>query len=654
MPLLRKLKFRFRLLRLLCISIFGVMIFHKLYKPTIQVVDESTTSTTNNNNELPPWLTSKHIQDFNEELAKSEALLNRAVSRPACQIPTLPLVNPELLHVLRKQLPPLNCESGRFPLIFKSVLYPTPKLISLKSLNEVRKVYGITYCCMRRINDAIGEYDTGYIDYGEECLPLYFEIENDIPLDWQFLVIECQFSLSRRKKTRNIDVHSFIRSENINANSGQNKREAGGPNVILLGLGSTSHLNFRRVFPEVHEYLVHNLSAIEVTHFHKVGSNTFQNLGPLLTNQKIIYKRSFTNYDDYLGCETSGLTYDECPFVWKNFKAAGFKTFYGEDFGPTTKSYFWRNGFSKPPTDVFLRPLTFTAAQTIGHDGLGYANSNYISPKCFGPRPSFHVLLNSFKQFLLKSSREKSKYFGFMFSNSSTHDDTNGGRLIVQEILEMLKDLKLNGYLDNTVLIVFGDHGSRAEQIINHIQGYIEERLPFLYIVLPNWFEKRYKRQYNNLITNSKHRLLTHFDIYETLVDLLPSAKFGAFRSSMDIKEPGSSLFSDIQVTRTCEMAGIRKGFCACNLKLLEISTNEIRIKNYALQAIEHMNMLLKNKSKCAKLALNLILNAEALMNSEVDSIHKYRIVFATIPGNVSFEVLLRPNETTGELNNGN
>lgn len=72
-----------------------------------------------------------------------------------------------------------------------------------------------------------------------------------------------------------------------------------------------------------------------------------------------------------------------------------------------------------------------------------------------------------------------------------------------------------DSFLNNTLLIIFADHGARFSGLRKTIQGKLEERFPFMSITTPKWFPGKYPDLYNNLVHNS--RVLTSpFDVYAT------------------------------------------------------------------------------------------------------------------------------------------
>ena len=73
-----------------------------------------------------------------------------------------------------------------------------------------------------------------------------------------------------------------------------------------------------------------------------------------------------------------------------------------------------------------------------------------------------------------------------------THNNLNFARLADKPYLRYLKAMKKSGILNNTMLIFLGDHGVRYGPIRQTYIGALEERLPTLFIALPEWFRAKY------------------------------------------------------------------------------------------------------------------------------------------------------------------
>lgn len=78
-----------------------------------------------------------------------------------------------------------------------------------------------------------------------------------------------------------------------------------------------------RQMPKTYKYLTKKLGALEMKGFNKVGDNTFPNLVAHLGG----YYREELDKDP---CLTKSRHYDDCHWVWKDFKRNGFVTAYME------------------------------------------------------------------------------------------------------------------------------------------------------------------------------------------------------------------------------------------------------------------------------------------------------------------------------------
>lgn len=78
-----------------------------------------------------------------------------------------------------------------------------------------------------------------------------------------------------------------------------------------------------------------------------------------------------------------------------------------------------------------------------------------------------------------------------------------------------LKRLHSSGALNNTLFLVMGDHGNRFDSIRNTVIGRIEERMPYLAVVVP----KALEHFRENLKTNAEV-LTSWMDVYETVMDV--------------------------------------------------------------------------------------------------------------------------------------
>ena len=274
-------------------------------------------------------------------------------------------------------------------------------------------------------------------------------------------------------------------------------------------------------------------------------------------------------------------------WIFKDFKQNGYVTMFSED-SPRFGSFNYRlKGFKDPPTDHFARPFWIAAAD------LGWEHF------CINGRAlhkvAFEYMLSYFRAY------GNTPKFSFVSFAPLTHENVNSLGYADDDFKSLLQHLKEESFLNSTFLVVFGDHGARFSALRLTIQGKLEERLPFLSITTPKWFSVQYPKLYNNLVHNSGV-LTTPFDLYATLRHIITYPEYPSGITT------GQSLFNRIdEGIRTCTMAGVEEHWCPC-LNLEEISVNEPIIGQLAEFVVSHMNKLLSQNPKVAKLCQKLVL----------------------------------------------
>ena len=102
-----------------------------------------------------------------------------------------------------------------------------------------------------------------------------------------------------------------------NKNKNENEEKL---SVIIFGTDSVSRLNFRRHLPQTFEFLTKELGAYEFLGFNKVADNTFPNLMPILMG---LSDEELANHTCLPRMREK---FDDCPIIWKDFKAKGYIT----------------------------------------------------------------------------------------------------------------------------------------------------------------------------------------------------------------------------------------------------------------------------------------------------------------------------------------
>jgi hypothetical protein len=424
-------------------------------------------------------------------------------------------------------------------------------------------------------------------------------------------------------------------------------------NVLILVLDSMSHLSYQRKLPKTYEYLKDELDAVILNGYNIVGDATTAAMIPLLTG------RNESQLPEVRKSVVGATYVDSYPLIWNKFEQNGYVTFYAED-DPSISTFNLRlNGFEQPPTDHYMRPF-WLASQSSDL----YANSDTY---CLGGMPKHKYLLDYLRQFYMRY-RENPR-FALAFINSLSHNDNNPSEYADMDIARLLEFLKKTKNLDNTLLIVMGDHGARYSKLRQTTQGKMEERLPMMSLTFPPWFEKKYNHLMQNLRRNVD-RLTTPYDVHETIRNILNFKNMNEIE--MDYSSRGISLLKEIPLNRTCASAHIDMHWCTC------MQWKEMRLDNYDIvqsvkATINFINTFTEDhRDKCEVLTLKKVVEAKLIMPNEkvltylknpdpdkqianfssiddvrLDVVH-YQVILETSPNNGMYEATILADHKTG------
>lgn len=360
-------------------------------------------------------------------------------------------------------------------------------------------------------------------------------------------------------------------------------------NIIVTGVDSISKLNFLRHFKKTHAFLKEK-NFFDIKGYTKVGDNTFPNLTPLLTGRHIADIWNETIRDT--------MYFDDVDMIWKRFSKKGYRTFYAEDSPFFGTFNYGRRGFNVTPADYYNRPLYLAMHNSeVRKKGSFY---------CFNSQLESDVIYNHLRDFV--QTMGPRPYFAFAMESSLTHDYLNYAGYADYPLINLLEDLWDYGTFNNTVIVLFGDHGLRFGSIRNTYLGKFEERMPFMYIHFPAWFLEQHPRIANNLRQNQE-RLVTLFDIHATLAQLLDPLQELSPEEWQKSSPYGLSLMGDISPYRTCEKATIFPHWCTCQV-LQEVSVNDKEVIKSSNLIRECINNELRNQA-CPILEIDRISNAK-------------------------------------------
>ncbi|OWF39263.1 uncharacterized protein LOC110465241 [Mizuhopecten yessoensis] len=429
--------------------------------------------------------------------------------------------------------------------------------------------------------------------------------------------------------------------------------------VLMFGIDSVSRLAAIRKLPKTVKYITETLGGYMFKGYNKVGDHTFPNLLALLTG-KTQFGHKHVNIDtDYA---------DNYPFIWYDFEKNGYATMHGEDWPEiATINQVMKMGFDKPPTTHYSRaywlamrkiqPMQYTIDQVFMFLESKAMKLRKSSALCYGNRPNHMLIVDYFKQFV--HAYKGKRKFAFTWLNELAHNYVNFLEYGDNDFMEFIKWMHVEGHLDKTVLLFFSDHGSRVDEIRNTYVGRIEDRMPFVSIVIPDVLKKKYPAIAENLRANEE-RLTTTFDTYEAIRDVLHK-RYNNLTSNVraNNRAPRAvSIFRRIPKVRSCADAMIPEHYCACFSSQPINKTDPVlkTIADFVLQSIN--NLLHPVRNRCAKLSLGEIMEARIVTNNlerkadkelkftlrnwistpEKQDDKKYLIFLRTTPGNATFE----------------
>lgn len=294
---------------------------------------------------------------------------------------------------------------------------------------------------------------------------------------------------------------------------------------------------------------------------------------------------------------------DQYPMLWKDFKDHGYATLYAED-EPSINTFNLRlNGFQHQPTDHYMRPFWQALWKSTIHE---------ISPRyCTGHTPHHQFLLGYIKDYFIKYKTMPK--FAFLFMCELTHWINDPGQYLDSDFLTFLKWFKYSGELENAVVIIMADHGGRYGKVRNSVQGKIEERLPMMSIRYPTHTIENNPNLLKNLKLN-KDRLVTAFDIHETILDLLDKSRFSHSSTNTSHR---ISLSQEIPYDRTCKDAHIDVHWCSC-LKKIEQRIDDNYVRQSAKALVSHINtMTLPVRKLCRQIELVKVRSAYLMIPNE-------------------------------------
>lgn len=332
---------------------------------------------------------------------------------------------------------------------------------------------------------------------------------------------------------------------------------------------------------------------------------------------------------------------DKCPFIWQDFRESGYVTSYGEDEASMNTFNFHKTGFSKQPTDYYLRPYMLAAEKYLP------VKRKHSLKFCLGYKHSADHIYDYGMDFATQYKGDPS--FGLYWTNTFSHNDISDPSSMDEKMRSYLTVLETRGILNDSMVIFLSDHGIRFGPVRHLITGWLEERLPFIFFSLPEWFRKQHPDFVQALKIN-RNRLTNPYDLHMTLQHILqlsnPNRQIRQATSCANCQ----SLFQEIPWNRSCDDTSIAAHWCTCAPYKIH-DKNEKLVKKAVQFVLDYVNNDLKNfthnndgKNRlCANLKLKTIsYSRKAEYLDANDPYDDYIVAFQASPSNGWFESTVR------------
>eukprot|EP00996_Jenningsia_fusiforme_P005938 NODE_705_length_1967_cov_46.187696_g652_i0.p1 GENE.NODE_705_length_1967_cov_46.187696_g652_i0~~NODE_705_length_1967_cov_46.187696_g652_i0.p1 ORF type:complete len:632 (-),score=57.52 NODE_705_length_1967_cov_46.187696_g652_i0:11-1906(-) len=330
-------------------------------------------------------------------------------------------------------------------------------------------------------------------------------------------------------------------------------------NVMVIMLDAVSRLQFRRRMPELVQILeeLHRSGRSSLFQFFRyttVGHSTMGNI-PLMVGGKFNHI-SYTAEDKRFLAER---------YWWSEFKRHRYATVYQSNLCEDELGS-WMSG------EGLLDHHFVEWACQPEYDAYG-ERSNIVGPYSVRQRCLAGDFVHAYQLQHLQEAWSTYRRLGVRVASHSVFEEGHEGTLEVVSTLdsplaELVKHFKIEGHLNDTVIVFTSDHGLHMGPYWMTRPGRLEHKLPLLVMLFPRWFTQQHPETERALRHNAQS-LVTAWDIYATLRHV---ASFPAGWNRGNATFPAGppwacTLFDRIPYNRTCREARIPARRCICGVE---------------------------------------------------------------------------------------
>ncbi|KAH8255827.1 hypothetical protein KR038_011296 [Drosophila bunnanda] len=589
--------------------------------------------------EFKPLTAASRSQVFPRTKAKPQEYF---VNTSNCYIPYVDPFNTEVMEIYQPQIL-ITCSnetdliSTEYNSRLQRYILRIDEEVARQLMNFTESEYN---CFYREIM-----YGSRVDNYDNLKANKYFTDGYVVPEHVEGMVVECHTAEEPMVLLQK-DAFTFVQHQPLPRDL-QKPLAARKPSVIMYGIDSLSRINLRRTMPKVFSFLQSD-GWYEMQGYNKVADNSFPNILAILSGYSVEAAKEQLCDTDKPGC------LDEMPMIWKYFENASYLTAYAEDESNSNHFNYLKPGFSKKPMDYYFRPLLKALESELNVYRL--PDRDYMR-YCLGRRMANRYIYDYGRQFTQRFVQDR-PIWGMFWSNHFSHDDPFLPSAMQDKVLGDLLDFKMEGAFEEMIMIFFADHGSRYGKLTRLKEGFLEERLPMMFIYLPPWFRETYPT-YARALELNQHRLSSNFDLHNTLkhiVEIGGTPDGPTLPKSFDCPTC-QSLFYPLPEDRCCEDAGVEEHYCTCE-PYIPISGQDWT-DDISRSVIDRMNEYIVHKnlsSLCSNLTLYFAFKTEIKASLKRTSLYEdfgeletavYRVKFKVFQNSADFQATVVYNNVT-------
>ena len=206
--------------------------------------------------------------------------------------------------------------------------------------------------------------------------------------------------------------------------------------------------------------------------------------------------------------------------------------------------------FTQISCDYNLRPKE-------GSYSFGLSVGPYTACRNCFMKQDLGVIVLDYAYEFFETYKNDRKYFQVRII--SAHEFTGENNWYVDvELARFLKKFESSGHLNNTLLMVYSDHGDHIDYFLwSTISGYAEMVNPFMFVVVPEALDRVIGK---NLRANQQ-RLISHYEIFRSVV------KYFGREFDKNVIEGPNIFYMEVPKRRTCIDALVNEE-CRCFPKI--------------------------------------------------------------------------------------